>query len=76
MVADMASHSFALFSFCVPDCSNPLSSETGFYTPPPLERIIAMGGGFLYTTGAEAENSAVTFSGGSVPPLYKNRSSI
>ena len=30
-----------------------------------------MGGGFLYTTGAEAENSAVKFSKESVPPLYK-----
>ena len=68
-------------------------SETGFYTPPPLEGKIAtdtctpsparvvytisgpMGGGFLYTTGAEAENSAVKFSKESVPPLYKNRSS-
>ena len=68
-------------------------SETGFYTPPPLEGKIAtdtftpspapvvykvsgpMGGGFLYTTGAEAENSAVQFSKESVPPLYKNRSS-
>ena len=52
-------------------------SETGSYTPPPLEGQIAsdtltpssapvacqilgpMGGGFLCTTGAETENSAV-----------------
>ena len=33
-----------------------------------------MGGGILYTTGAEAENSAVNFSKNSVPPLYKNQS--
>ena len=53
------------------------SSETGFYTPPPVGYIISgpMGEGSLYTTGAEAENSAVKFSKGSVPPLYKNRSS-
>ena len=54
-------------------------SETGFYTPPPLEGKIAtdiltpfpapvmykvlgpIGGGFLCTTGAETENSAVNF---------------
>ena len=35
-----------------------------------------MRGGFLYTTGAEAENSAVKFSKESVPTLYKNRSSM
>ena len=33
-----------------------------------------MGGGFLYTTSAEAKNSAVTFSNISGPPLYKNQS--
>ena len=70
-------------------CASRLLSETGFYTPPPLEGKIAtdtftpspapvlykisgpMGGGFLYTTGAEAENSAVKLSKESVPPLYK-----
>ena len=35
-----------------------------------------MVGGFLYTTGAEAENSALDFSKESVPPLYKNQSPI
>ena len=34
-----------------------------------------MGAGILYTTGAEAENSAVNSSKESVPPLYKNQSS-
>ena len=70
----------------------PSFSETGFYTPPPLEGKIAtdtltplpapvvykisgpMGGVFLYTIGAEAENSAVNFSRQSVPSLYKNQS--
>ena len=33
-----------------------------------------MGEGILYTTGVEAENSAVNFSKNSVPPLYKNQS--
>ena len=33
-----------------------------------------MGGTFLYTTGAEAEDLVVNFSKESVPPLYKKQS--
>ena len=34
----------------------------------------SMGGGFLYTTGAEAESSALNFSKESVPPQFKIQS--
>ena len=34
------------------------------------------GEGFVYTTGAEADNSAVRFAKESVPPLYKIQSPI
>ena len=44
--------------------------------PAPVVYTISgpMGEGTLYTTGAEAENSAVNFRKNSVPPLYKNQS--
>ena len=45
----------------------PLLSTGGVYN------LWAHGKRFLYTTGAEAENSAVNFST-SVPPLYENQS--
>ena len=47
-------------------CRGWACSETGLYTSPtPMEesqRTLLMGGGLLYITGAEAENSAVKFS--------------
>ena len=51
----------------------------GTLSPPaPLvcEMSGPMGEDFLHTTGAEAENSAAKFSIKSLPPLYKNWSSI
>ena len=44
-------------------------------SPAPVVHKISgpMGGRFSYTTGAEAENSAVKFSKESVPPLLKKK---
>ena len=53
-----------------------IATDTLTPLPAPVVYRISgpMGGGFLYTTGAEAENSAVNSSKKSVPSLYKNRS--
>ena len=54
-----------------------IATDTFTPSPAPVVYNISgpMGERYLYTTGAEAENSAVEFSKDSVPPLYKNRSS-
>ena len=52
-----------------------MDTLTPFPAPVVYKTSGPMGEGILYTTGAEAENSAVNFSKESVPPLYKNRSS-
>ena len=50
-----------------------IATDTFTPSPAPVVNIISepMGGGFLYTTGAGAENSAAKFSKESVPLLYK-----
>ena len=62
-----------------PPLEGKIATDT-FITPSPAPVVYKisgpMGRGFLYTTGAEAENSAAKFSKESVPPLYKKRSSI
>ena len=65
--------------FChTPPLEGKIATDTFTPSPAPVVYKISgpMGGGFSYTTGAEAENSAVKLSKESVPPLYKNRSSI
>ena len=63
--------------YTTPQLEGEIATDTFTPSPVPVVYKISgpMGGGFLYTTGAEAENSAVKVSKGSVPPLYKNRSS-
>ena len=50
-----------------------IATDTFTPSPAPVVYKISgpMGGGFLCTSGAEAENSAVKFSKESVPSLYK-----
>ena len=63
--------------YAPPPLEGKIATDTLMPHPAPVVHDISgpMGGRFLYTTGAEAENSAVKFSKESVPPLYKNRSS-
>ena len=60
-----------------PPLEGKIATDTFTPSPAPVVYKISgrMEGGFSYTTGAEAENSAVKFSKESVPPFYKNRSS-
>ena len=49
---------------------------TPFPAPVVYKVSVSMRGGFLHTTGTEADHSAVNFAKEAAPPLYKSQSSI